>query len=207
MSNECPAHYFCGLDNYGARNDRAARPELSAGSVEFVAPPSYLLRPPQPPVILFVIDTTQTAVASGALRCSLRAVRAALEAMARRLQDSQGAQGLTRAGIMSYDAALTFYDARPPSGSSSVEGVSVAVTGDVDDAFCALAPAQLAPPLAEAYPRLLAVLDHIEATVLAGAGGGGARSLVGAVGAAVKAAIDGAAHSGGRVVLFQVRRR
>jgi len=48
VSNE----YFCELDANGLRRDRLERPELTLGTVEFVAPAEYMVRPPQPPVFL-----------------------------------------------------------------------------------------------------------------------------------------------------------
>jgi hypothetical protein len=41
------------------------RPELSKGSVEFVAPTEYMMRPPMPPVYFFLIDVSVSAVRSG----------------------------------------------------------------------------------------------------------------------------------------------
>ena len=49
VSNE----YFCELDANGLRRDRLERPELTLGTVEFVAPAEYMVRPPQPPAFLF----------------------------------------------------------------------------------------------------------------------------------------------------------
>jgi len=37
-------------------------------SVEFIANEDYMVRPPQPPVYVFVIDVSSTAVISGARR-------------------------------------------------------------------------------------------------------------------------------------------
>ena len=64
-----PSEYFCELDADGLRRDRLERPELHCGTVEFVAPAEYMVRPPQPPVFLFVVEVSYTAVASGMLRC------------------------------------------------------------------------------------------------------------------------------------------
>jgi protein transport protein SEC24 len=38
---------------------------LSRGSVEFVATPEYIQRPPMPPVWVFVIDVSAAALAAG----------------------------------------------------------------------------------------------------------------------------------------------
>jgi hypothetical protein len=45
----------------------AERPELVSGSVEYVAPADYMVRPPQPPAFVFVIDVSARSVQSGML--------------------------------------------------------------------------------------------------------------------------------------------
>lgn len=44
LVNEVPVEYFCALDASGRRLDLAERPELSSGSVEYVAPAEYMVR-------------------------------------------------------------------------------------------------------------------------------------------------------------------
>lgn len=55
------------MDANGRRCDLDQRPELSKGSVEFVAPTEYMVRPPMPPSYFFVIDVSVSAVRSGLL--------------------------------------------------------------------------------------------------------------------------------------------
>lgn len=65
--NDTPQFYFVPLDEKGKRKDLFQRPELCTGSVEFIAPSDYMIRPPQPSVYLFLIDVTVTSVNSGLL--------------------------------------------------------------------------------------------------------------------------------------------
>ena len=45
LVNEVPVDYYGGIDmTTGRRADEAARPELSTGSVEYVAPQEYMVR-------------------------------------------------------------------------------------------------------------------------------------------------------------------
>jgi protein transport protein SEC24 len=46
------------------------RPELTKGTVEFVAPAEYMVRPPMPPVYFFLIDVSISAVRSGMIEVS-----------------------------------------------------------------------------------------------------------------------------------------
>jgi hypothetical protein len=46
MINEVPMDYFCTLDATGKRLDAAERPELSRGSVDWVAPQEYMVGSP-----------------------------------------------------------------------------------------------------------------------------------------------------------------
>lgn len=51
LLNDTPPDYYCNLDQSGKRRDHAERPELNYGSVEYVAPADYMVRPPQAPGI------------------------------------------------------------------------------------------------------------------------------------------------------------
>lgn len=62
-----PGEYFAHLDASGRRIDMDQRPELTKGSVDFVAPTEYMVRPPMPPLYFFLIDVSISAVKSGML--------------------------------------------------------------------------------------------------------------------------------------------
>jgi hypothetical protein len=50
VPSQCPREYQCNLGPDGRRQDYLERPELHKGSVEYVAPEEYMVRPPMPPV-------------------------------------------------------------------------------------------------------------------------------------------------------------
>ena len=73
--NDVPQAYFAPTDGEGRRVDAAQRPELSCGSVEFVAPVEYMVRPPQAPVYVFAIDVSYPSVSSGMLATAVAAIK------------------------------------------------------------------------------------------------------------------------------------
>ncbi|KAE9463939.1 hypothetical protein C3L33_04135, partial [Rhododendron williamsianum] len=66
-----PGDYFAHLDAGGRRVDLNERPELTKGSVEFIAPAEYMVRAPMPPLYFFLIDVSISAIRSGMLESSL----------------------------------------------------------------------------------------------------------------------------------------
>lgn len=105
MPNEVPVEYFSPLDSEGRRADHNERPELSRGCVEYVAPAEYMVRPPQPPAYVFVIDVSYYAVASGMLASLSAALLAAL--------DKLPADPRTQIAFITFDTAVHFYKIRP----------------------------------------------------------------------------------------------
>jgi len=59
-----PSEYCAQLDATGRRVDLNQRPEVTKGTVEYVAPTDYMVRPPMLPVYFFLIDVSITAVRS-----------------------------------------------------------------------------------------------------------------------------------------------
>ena len=44
MATDVPMEYFCATDANGVRHDLAQHPELTTGSVEYLAPTEYMVR-------------------------------------------------------------------------------------------------------------------------------------------------------------------
>uniref|UniRef100_A0A915L664 Protein transport protein Sec24B n=1 Tax=Romanomermis culicivorax TaxID=13658 RepID=A0A915L664_ROMCU len=57
-------HYDPASKSYG---DARRRPEIKNATVEFIAPSEYMVRSPQPPVYLYVLDISKSAAATGYL--------------------------------------------------------------------------------------------------------------------------------------------
>ncbi len=83
--------------------DRLARPELNHSVVEFIAPQEYMVRPPQPVVLLFVIDVSFAAVQSGMVATAARAILDSLDSI-------PNSDGRTKMAFITVDSALHFYN-------------------------------------------------------------------------------------------------
>lgn len=82
--------------------DRWSRPELNYGCVEYLAPTEYMVRAPQPPVFLFVIDVSASAVQSGAVLASIEGIIASIDNLPNETER-------TKIGFITVDQAVHFY--------------------------------------------------------------------------------------------------
>eukprot|EP01114_Cavostelium_apophysatum_P023174 TRINITY_DN864_c0_g1_i2.p1 TRINITY_DN864_c0_g1~~TRINITY_DN864_c0_g1_i2.p1 ORF type:complete len:800 (+),score=151.47 TRINITY_DN864_c0_g1_i2:45-2444(+) len=125
LPNDVPGDYFSPIDGMGRRQDLDERPELHKGCVEFVAPSEYMVRPPQPPCYLFVIDVGYQSISSGMFHT-------AIETIKRTLNDIPGTPR-TRVGFITYDSTVHFYNLR-----ASLSSPQMLVVADIDDVFLPL---------------------------------------------------------------------
>jgi len=147
LLNEVPTSYFSALNEKGQRTDRNERPELNNGSVEFVAPGEYMVRPPQPPVYFFVIDVSANAVNSGMTACAAQTIKQCLD----RLPGSPR----TQIGFLTFDSRIHFYNLR-----SSLKQPQMFVIADLTDVFIPLAD-DLLVNLAESRDVINSLLDAL----------------------------------------------
>ena len=142
---ETPRDYACNLGADGRRQDWTERPELCRGSVEYVAPAEYMVRPPMAPALFFCVDVNPAAVQSGA-------TTSACEAIARTL-DSVPDPARTLVGMCTFDSCAHFYKL---TGSSP----QMLVVPDAEEPYAPL-PAGLAVPLGAHRDALDATLKQI----------------------------------------------
>ncbi|MCH94387.1 protein transport protein SEC24-like, partial [Trifolium medium] len=74
FSDETPRDYHCNLGPDGRRRDADEKPELSRGTVEFVATKEFMVREPMPAVYFFLIDVSMNAVQTGATAAACSAI-------------------------------------------------------------------------------------------------------------------------------------
>jgi protein transport protein SEC24 len=95
--NDTPAWYFCNVGPNGTRRDMNERPELTYGSVEYVASNQYVVRPPERPGCVFLIDVSTDAVESGITHRICEAILNSLEqTQTQEQQDSNNDKNISR---------------------------------------------------------------------------------------------------------------
>ncbi|RKP03088.1 hypothetical protein CXG81DRAFT_9982 [Caulochytrium protostelioides] len=102
LTNDVPSFFDWNPDTR-QNVDRMQRPELTHAVVEFVAPQEYMVRPPQPVVMLFLIDVSFNAIQSGM-------VAAASKAILSSLQSIPNTEDRTKIAIITFDSNLQFYN-------------------------------------------------------------------------------------------------
>jgi protein transport protein SEC24 len=180
--NEVPHEYFSHLDEDGNRRDKAQRPELSQGSVELVAPSEYMLRPPQAPVYVFVLDVSQNAVASGMLATAASTIKACLNELP--------GQGRTQIGFVAYDSAVHFFNLK-----STLSQPQMLTVPDLSELFLPL-PDDLLVNLGESREVVDALLDALPTMFQQ------TRKIEVALGPALVAAYRIMSHIGGKMCVF-----
>ncbi|RCH82676.1 COPII subunit, partial [Rhizopus azygosporus] len=128
--------------------DRWKRPELNYGCVEFVAPTEYMVRPPQAPAYVFVIDVSYSAIQSGMVATAARTILDSLE----RLPNDENR---TKVAIITVDSSLHFYNLNP-----SLNEPQMLVVSDLDDVYLP-SPSDLLVNLTESIHILKALLEKL----------------------------------------------
>lgn len=183
MVNECPVDYFCALDGSGKRLDYEQRPELSQGSVEYVAPAEYMVRAPMPPTFVFVIDVSFAAASAGMIASACESIKKSLSSLP--------GDDRTRIAIITFDKSIHFYNVRP-----GVENPQMMVVGEIEDPFVPL-PDELLVNLSESRDIVDKLLDSIPKSFAQ------TQIVDSAMGPAIQAAFLVMNHVGGKLMLFQ----
>ncbi|XP_070051424.1 protein transport protein SEC24 A-like [Nicotiana tomentosiformis] len=183
LLNEVPGEYFAHLDASGRRVDLDQRPELTKGSVDFIAPAEYMVRPPMPPLYFFLIDVSVTAVRSGMLEVLAQTIKNCL--------DSLPGYPRTQIGFITYDSTVHFYNMK-----SSFTQPQMMVMSDLEDVFVPL-PDDLLVNLSESRTVVDAFLDSLPSMFQDNV------NVESAFGPALKAAFMVMSQLGGKLLIFQ----
>ena len=151
VSNEVPPEYDWDRTT-NTQIDRWSRPELNRSVVEFVAPTEYMVRPPQPPVYVFLLDVSPAAVQSGMLATATRTI---LENLSR----IPNTDGRTKVAVIGFDAALYFFSLGAPATSTT--GRAAHTEGEGEDGEGADAPPAQDEPDPEINMMVVSDLDDV----------------------------------------------
>lgn len=181
---QTPDNFYSNLDESGKRTDRFDRAELSRGAVEYIAPAEYMVRPPQPPVFMFVIDVSYTSVRFGVLDAVIAGIKEAIASA------KMPGDGRLQVGIMTFDTSLHFYNLNPNQSTPQMF-----VVADLEDIFLPL-PDDILVNANDSESSILNLLDQLptmfkETTVNESC-----------MGSAIKGAYMAMKHIGGKMLVF-----
>uniref|UniRef100_A0A8C0GIN6 SEC24 homolog A, COPII coat complex component n=1 Tax=Chelonoidis abingdonii TaxID=106734 RepID=A0A8C0GIN6_CHEAB len=161
------------------------RPEVQNATIEFMAPSEYMLRPPQPPVYLFVFDVSHNAIETGYLTTVSKTLLDNLDLLPGNTR--------TKIGFITFDSTIHFY--------SLQEGLSqpqMLIVSDIEDVFIPM-PENLLVNLnenKELIQDLLRTLPQMFTKSL---------ETQSALGPALQAAFKLMSPTGGRISVFQTQ--
>ncbi|KAF8395779.1 hypothetical protein HHK36_019730 [Tetracentron sinense] len=205
LLNDVSGEYFSHLDVTGRRIDLDQRPELTKGSVEFVAPTENMVRPPMPPLYFFLIDVSLSAVRSGMLEIVAQTIKSCLD-------DLPGFPR-TQIGFLTFDSTLHFYNMKASDSFdyllygkiaylfftiriSSLTQPQMMVVSDLDNIFVPL-PDDLLVNLSESRSVVDVFLDSLPSMFHDNG------NVESAFGPALKAASMIMRQLGGKLLIFQ----
>jgi protein transport protein SEC24 len=122
---------------------------LLKGQVEIIAPAEYMVRAPQAPAFLFVIDVSHYAVQSGMVAAAAEAIKASLDAM------PGGEGGRTKIGFITFSSSVQFYNLK--AGLSQPQMLNMA---DIEEPFLPMAD-ELLVPLSDSRQLVELLLDAL----------------------------------------------
>lgn len=183
LHNETPRDYYCSVDQNGRRRDVQERAELCRGSVDYVVPAAYMVRPPQEPIFVFVLDVSLFSFQSTLAHATLDAIKYLLPSLAQSKRK--------KVGIVTFDSNVHYYRT---DGAS----ISVAVCPDLEDPSAPLPPSSwlVSMEQPDAQERICEVADLIVNLYK------DTKVNQAASGAALWSVVDALSVSGGRIIML-----
>ncbi|KAI3644225.1 hypothetical protein MP228_010389 [Amoeboaphelidium protococcarum] len=189
LINDTPAFFDYDSGHQGGGDqqqsfNRYNRPEVQYSCIEYVAPQEYMVRPPQPPVYIFVIDVSYSAVACGMLPVVTRCLRNNLDSI-------PNEDGRSKVGFMAVDAHIHYFNLNTESGEPQIM-----VMSDLDDADPPM-PESLLVNLSECRESIDNLLDQLPQLYQNPQGNQNA------MGAGMQSALKMISNIGGKLVMLQ----
>lgn len=183
LTNDLPSSYDFDMVTRQPVN-RFERPELTHAVIEMVASSDYMVRPPQPVIMVFILDVSYHAVQSGALRV-------ACQILADALDELPMSAGRTQVALIAVDRNLHFFSM--PSDPLDAQHF---IVPDLSEPYLPI-PADLLVHLNEFKDQFRSWLDRIPEWFA------GTRDTDNALGPALLAACKLVASIGGKLVIIQ----
>ncbi|UKK00065.1 protein transport protein sec24-like [Theileria orientalis] len=187
-SNELQGKYLAAFNHFYGSNHNGGNSEvdyeLKCGVVEYIASADYTVRPPQPPVYLFLIDVSANAVNSRMLEMVCTTIKELI------LEGGFGSEDRTMVGIMTFDTSVHFYQI-----SQGMDNFQLLIVSDLEDLFLPL-PGDIVVNLEDSSQELLKLLESLpllwKDTTVNGS----------SMGSAIRSAHYAMKHVGGKLVVF-----
>lgn len=167
--------------------DRSTRAELLHPVVEFEATDEYMIRPPQPPIFLFMFEVTTAAIASGVIPIVAKTIKQALDTVPNTSERA-------KVGFITYDSAVHFYSF---CSELDAKDATCCVVKDFDEIYAPVPPDQLIVSLKHYRSQIDRLLDLLPEMYSQGCCSGNA------FGTALRFAMSLLSVSGGRIVSVQ----
>lgn len=184
LNNETPRDYYCSVDQNGRRRDIQERAELCRGSVDYIVPEAYTVRPPQEPIFVFVLDVSLFSFQTSLASATLDAVRYLLPSLAQNKRK--------KIGIVTFDSSVHYYR------MDHSKTISMCVVPDIDDPAAPLPPSSWLVPMED--PQAQDKVNDLSELILKSFQSTTKNQAVS--GAALSSVVDALQVSGGRIVLL-----
>lgn len=185
--NDVPTPYYSNLDEYGKRVDIATHPELQKGQVEFVATSEYMMRPPQAPVYVFLIDVTYPAIASRMVELATITIKNLLDTYPTNNWNER-----SQVAVITYDTSLHFYYMKP-----NMKQAQMIVCSDLEDNEFLPCPDDLLVNINDCKDLLIDLLSKLSTNF------NETRISDSCLGCAIQAGYNIIQNVGGKMLIFQ----
>lgn len=182
--NDVAPEYFAPTNPSGVRVDRAQRPELTMGTVEFTVPKEYWAKEPVGLRWLFLIDVSQEAVNRGFLEAFCNGILGALYEEDQEDADYEKVEGEnpptrrsipvgSKVGFVSYDKAMHYYNCNVgellnvfdavilTSSQANLDQAQMMVMPDIEEPFVPLGSDGLFVDPYESKPVITSLLQKL----------------------------------------------
>ncbi|TPX31402.1 hypothetical protein SmJEL517_g05242 [Synchytrium microbalum] len=183
LTNEVPQFFDYDMETRQPV-DRLKRTELTHAVVEYVAPQEYMVRPPQPVVMLFLIDVTYAAIQSGMVATAVRTILESLDSI-------PNTDDRTKIGFITVDSTIHFYNL-----NATLTEPQMLVVSDLEDVFLPQ-PEDLLVNLSECRQTIETLLKRIPDMFAS------TQNVQSALGPALQAAYKLVNPIGGKIVCLQ----